>query len=362
MKILSFLIMLILLASSAQAFGIAPSRTKVAFEPGFSREYDVKVINDEKANASVGVSVVGELSEFVDVITPRIELNSNKEYSSINFRISLPKTMEYGKHKAELRLTRYLGGDGISANIMLAHPIIVDVPAELSHVSAKLYVDEKAIYLNLSNPKEDAENVSLALSVLDGDKHVFEYQLTQISIPGKTSKSIRVEHELKQGEYLIKCNVTSEQIIESSKKIQIGKPDATIEYQTPVFYAGEINPLNVHVTNNWNKEFTTKFRTILRSGEKTISSGSSENFNLGKYQSQDIKLYIDAAKAKPGLYQLKLELNFGDNIKSKQIPIGLIKRENSAPRQSIPLWPVFAFIALILIIAGAVYYVKQQKI
>jgi hypothetical protein len=365
MKPLMLALMLILASSQALGYGISPSRTLVEFQPGFSREYRVRAINDEQLTAKVVVSVSGELAEYIEILTPQVSFAPGEEHAEVRFRLSLPENMEYGVHMAELRFTRLVTAEGISAQIMLAHPLRVNVPPELSHVSARLAADEQSLHINVTNPlARAAEGVWVSLELHD-EGLAYAHELSELTVPAQGWHLVSVEHDLMQGEYQAKYTIVHKAEIDKEQTIAIGRPDPEFRYSTPVFYAGEINPLSLDVINNWNREYKALIRSTLEQNGKVVSRGVTEDFTLDRYGNRSISVFVDATQAKQGLSVLKLELIFGDNVKAETLQTAFIRREEGAkpfkPAKPFSFLPLIAFCTLLFLMGAAIWYIKKQQ-
>ncbi|HII72152.1 TPA: hypothetical protein HA265_05340 [Candidatus Woesearchaeota archaeon] len=328
-------------APGAEAIGVGPSRKIISFAAGQEISDELMAINNDRKAVRLGIYAQGEFSDSVTFERTLYDIGEGQVLTAIPYRLKMPASAKPGEHKLELVVREFppgtdIEGSTVTAAIAVISEIIIKVPYPGKYAEGKMFVsnaenmdkDTQFTIMVYNYGSEDIDQLSATVDIYSptGDK-VGSAETNRRS--AKSKEEIRLAamwpKEVKMGSYIAKVTVKyddKEFFIE--QPFDIGR--FTIELsdvKVDNFRLGDVAKFDVSLMNNWNKQIDGVFIEFI------IDDNNGNEMNRFKTAAIDIpagelgKLegYWYTADVMPGIYQVKMQVNYAKKITQKIMTI-----------------------------------------
>ncbi|MBI4441187.1 hypothetical protein HY639_03395 [Candidatus Woesearchaeota archaeon] len=359
-------IMFLLVLPMVFSLGIAPAKREVQFQPGLSQHYEIRIINNERRDMDVVLSVDGQLHDYIILDKERISLTKDDAQKTIGYTITLPEVLEPGLNRARIIADETvpnvrLGEGYVTAQLSVSSFVDVTAPYPEKYVDANFDVvmDEEDIALKakVSNRgTRDVSQLSADFSVFDRDKQLFEETTQERALThGGSNELIATvkRKDIAPGLYSATATLDYDGTsFRLTKDFQIGSAAILINDFDQYFVKDKINELTLDIESAWNREIMGAFAQIyvFKNG-KEVATSKSASFALDPYAKKHVLSYFDATGLAIGDYDATVVLHYGGDTTKKEKKITLLtKEEFTATRDNnMQTTLIVAFITLVIV-------------
>jgi len=324
-----FLFLIIYSISGVLAIGVTPGRTTLDFSPGLKKNVDVTVINSQKSDVELSISVQGELSKSISLKQTSLKMKSSEEEKKISFEINLPEKLEPGLHTAEIvikhKSVREASGQAnINTELAVVTQVSVYVPYPGKYIDAQLSItgDEKKkkFVIPIVNRGEQTINSAKAqIQVYDSNgKHLRNIETNSISLEPSAKGELYADWTVNvpKGRYNAKATITydgNEYLVE--KEFDVGEFVLDLmQVFIKDFRLGEIAKFNLVVRNKWNEPISRAYAEmkVFDDDFNEIADVKSATYDIPAGMKTEMVYYWDTKGISPGLYDANIILYYAD--------------------------------------------------
>jgi hypothetical protein len=321
--------LLIFSSFSAFALGVTPGRTTLDFSPGLKKNIEITIINSQKSDVDLSISVQGELNKSISLKQDSLKIKSTEEEKKISFEISLPDKLEPGLHTAEVVISQKSGKPGsgqanIGTELAVVTQISVYVPYPGKYIDAQLSVtgDEKKkkfVIPIVNRGRETIEKANAVISIynLQG-KLIKNIETNSISLAPSAKGEISAEWmiDAPMGKYKAKAVISYDgQSYLVEKEFEVGEFVLDLlQVFVKDFKLGEIAKFNLVVKNKWNEPIARAYAEmrVLDKSMNEIADVKSATYDIPAGLQTDIIYYWDTKDISAGLYNANIILYYAD--------------------------------------------------
>ncbi|MDP3881250.1 MAG: hypothetical protein Q8Q31_00010 [Nanoarchaeota archaeon] len=326
---IAFIFLIVYGLPGVLALGVTPGRTTLDFSPGLKKNVDVTVINSQKSNVDLGISVQGELSSSIKLKQNSLNMKSNEEEKKISFEINLPDQLEPGLHTAEIVIRQKSartssGQANINTELAVVTQVSVYVPYPGKYIDAQLSItgDEKRkkfVIPIVNRGKETIQKASAVISIYDSQgKFVRNIETNSISIDPSAKAEIAADWvvNVPQGRYNAKAVIDydgQDYIVE--KEFDVGEFVLDLmQVFVKDFRLGDIAKFNLVVRNKWNEPISRAYAEMRVFDEEfnEIADIKSATYDIPAGMKTEMVYYWDTKGVSAGLYNANIVLYYAD--------------------------------------------------
>ncbi len=339
------ILILVIISSNVSALGIAPAISEHAFTPGMEKTITLKIVNSEKSDSSVFISVDGELADYITIDTPEFEMTKDMEFKKISYTFKLPNDIgKPGPHESRILInTKPKGteskGTQIAAKVVVYSRLRVFVPypgeyAEIKLIAPNFNVGKTSYFgveiNNLGTEDFFADSFIEVLSPLNaeiaslvGDRAPVKSKETELVSIGWTPEAagnMLAVSEVVYGE--------EQKSAKDEKKFAVGNPDIEIvNISADNFRLGGIAKFEIIIKSAWNEPIGDVYATFIIQDEngELYSRHTSEHVSISEMGMQRIPAYLETDKLSERRYQMKVILYYLDKEDEKIFDIDVGK-------------------------------------
>jgi len=335
-NLFGFIILLVLLAGGVDALGITPGRKTIEYAPGFDKEIQISVLNNDHKNMEVVLMVQGELNQSILLSEAKLEFLPSEESKPLKYKLTLPNNLEPGLHTAEilaLDVPKSSGGSYVGATVAIIHQIHVYVPYPGKYADADLNIldaEENGIATFIvpviNRGKLGIANIYAIVEVynLDYEKKArIETDFKSIEPGARIELSGKWHIDVNSGDYIAKVSVFYDGESRTfEKQFPVGDKKLTIEsILVNNFQLGQIAKLQILVENRWSHNLTGVYANLFVYNHEgqvmaDVKSSSEEITALAK---KELIAYWDTAGVSEGEYDGKLLVRYGEKSADKNL-------------------------------------------
>ena len=341
-KVLNYLIFLLVLTSTVNALGIAPSDTYISFEPYGAGSFEIMLINngDESVNASVNLG--GPFSEYFNMVNGVQEVKAGSSTKYI-VEYSFPASLDlHGPVNHDLNVNQEITErkEGISASLVVVARVVVDVPYPERYLEYGLSVEDvnegEELNFNFNIANKGEGNIfgfksNLIIYDPSTEEKLFEVEDSASSLISgvKVTKTINVDSsEIGGGTFVADSFVTYDGIETDHRNItfKVGYEDVeVIEYPFNATFGG-IRKLMFVVDNKWNIAINdVVIETYIEKNGVPITERSISNgFDLKALGEKNVPVYLDISNVNQGAYQLVVTIKYNGSEKIQKFDFSVI--------------------------------------
>ncbi len=384
MRVAVLAIAFLIILPTVFSIGIAPAKREFTFQSQPQR-YDIKIINNEKRDMDVILSVEGVLRDYVKFDQTRVNLTKEEDQKTVGYTVTLPDTLEPGLNRARIIAEETVpnirfGESYVAAKLNVVSFIEVNVPYPEKYVVAILNVaateekiDVRAAVANKG--LEDIDTLSGTLGIFEENKKVASQSLQARQLKQDTSDELLATFkakDVKPGLYSANAMITyDDKSLRLIKDFQIGKVAVNILDFDKYFSQNKINEFNIDIESAWNKEIKNAYAEtfVFRNG-KEVASFKGTSFDLKPEEKKRITLYFNTQGLELGEYDATVVLHYTGNTNKKEGKLSVITKEayetKAAEKGGINTYLIMALIALVavlivFIIVVMVFFMKTSK-
>lgn len=335
-------VILVLLAmfmiSGVCALGVSPGRTTIDFKPDLERVVNFEIINSEGKDIEFGLSVDGELADYINFGARKISISGGEERKAFSYDLKLPSSLEPGLRTGRVIITEIpkdVGGSEsyVAATLAVATQLHVNVPFPGKYASSGLIVyntepgeDITFVFPVVSKGEFDLTSVRANVDVYNrANEKVGSFNTQSISIPSGERKELvyKWSSNLSIGEYRADATlIYDEGTLTLERIFSVGSKELELqEINVGDFNLGEIVKLEMLVENKWSEPITDAYieTRILDEQEDVVASFKSSSYDLGALAKEVFVSYWDTAGVKVGTYATDVAIYYGEKVSRKNL-------------------------------------------
>ena len=330
-KIILWILVILLALQLVTAIGIRPAKTTVVFEnsPDYSGQFSV--VNNDYQELTLKISVIGEMSEYVDLKTTELRFREIDEAKKVEFEVHLPSDIQPGISSAEIVVEQKLEGNlenAVSSKVVLKHKIHIEGPYPEKHIKAKLNFHDRGDTIgfvseveNIGEKNIDSINTIFYVNDKKQDLHTLKTETTSLRKGENKLLKAEISKEVfERGEFEVAAvTLYDDQKIEVVKKMLVGKPEVDITYFDPYFIANRINRYSMDLFNKWNKKVENVYVDVeLKKDGESIDEFRTKSISIEGFLTETIQDFFDARDKNPGKYSFDMVVNFWNTYKMEE--------------------------------------------
>lgn len=327
MKRYILLIMMLLIATTVQAVGIAPSH--YSFENSDTQHLTLKVTDSK--DGVFRLSTEGELAD--GILLPVDEITVKNGLAKINYIMDFPENLPPGEHEGRIILTRDFTNDDsqVTARLSVAQKIILHVPYEGKYVDANLFIspvnvnDPILITSHMINRGTEEAKVTGFITIQKDGEDISQIIIPNTDVPLSGIEQVKVYGEglTQEGVYtaIASFSYGTQRLITVEKNFVVGEYIAEPRLiEAKEFVLGDLNRIDITVDNEWNRELQDFFAIvqILDGNGDVIGEFKTDTLSLAAFETGVLQGYWDTKSIQPGRYNVLVELHYGEKISQKQ--------------------------------------------
>jgi len=329
-KLLIWLIIALVLASSVYSLGIAPGHTDLNFEPNAEQKIKLKLINSDNQPMQVVLYADGELSKYISFEQPLLEIRADEKEKYAYYTVKLPASFEkQGTHSADIvaraiPIATSNEGVGVSASVAVVSKLNVIVPysgkyAEITLFSPNFELDKGGNFAvevrNLGT--EDILQGQLVIEVLGPvNDRIALLKSESFNLASKQNQIVTVNWipSVGLGSYKAVASLIYEGANAKDERVfNIGELAIKIlDISVKDFKLGGIAMFDIMLENTWNDKIPGVYGDITVKDEagKTYTKFKTASVDMSSNEKQKIQAYWDTNNVGPGNYKLNIILNY----------------------------------------------------
>ncbi len=331
-----------MLAPLSSALSISPGRIAMDFVPGYEDEFEGHIASD--VTKQIDVSVEGELSDYMELLTPEeITVYANSP-SAYRFRIKLPEKFDVpGTHVGYVFASEHV--DAVSgmaiARVKVGTTIWVHVPYPGKYAEMKMDIENPKVRENVlfkvTVTNRGKENISMAnceVEIVDlENKTVARLQAEGRPIEITKTEIFQVSwfSDASPGLYKAKARVFYDgETAATEREFNLGAPLIKItNVSAKAIENGTIGKIFTQIRSFWNEEIADVYAELRIRDEKgdVIASDKSQNVVASPFAVMTVTNYWDTTEgAEPGDYKAQVILHYLDKNDTAEVDIEVVSK------------------------------------
>jgi hypothetical protein len=332
-------ILMLLLINNIHALGITPGRTTLNYEPGFEKEIEFSILNNEHKNMQVMLMVNGGLNSSVTLYNGLIDFSASETSKQFKYKFKAPDEIAKipGLHTADIIALEIPksneAGTFVGATLAVVSQIYVYVPCPGKCIDADLNVfdAEQNATATFAVPvinrgKTGIGEVRAVIDIytpLNQKVETIETDYYSLEPGARTELTGKWFVNVNSGNYLAKANVFYDGESKSfEKQFAVGIQALSIEsILVSNFRLGEIAKLQILVENKWNQELKSVFANLLvyNNDNQAMADIKSASEIIPALSKKELIAYWDTVGVKEGEYNGKLMVKYGEKTADKNL-------------------------------------------
>ena len=392
--IISMIILMLASAMTVSAIGVSPAKYSTYLNPDNDLIYSFWLVNKEKNNLTVDMSVKGELSPYITIHNSSIILNDTEELKEAYFTMHHPLSLgKPGPHTAEFMFSDSSSGNAEQARgsieviptVNAIFEVIAPYPGKYieSGFNIESRNSKQPVYFIFpvsNHGQEDIESIYAVIEIYHPDGRLMNtIQSDKIPLDSKKSTQLRASQQgLSNGRYNAKA-----ELFYDDKNLIFEKPFDYGEWKVILtdlrvekFKIGDFTIFNFTLSNNWNidAEEVQADITITNNQDYFYTTASSIN-TIPANSSAEFEAYWDTSlDVDIGEYYFTIEIYYSNYSKRKIERFNLEEnriitkyytptldiKEKVMTKSNIQKFKTISFIILILIISIIAFFVLMK--
>ncbi|MBD3252826.1 hypothetical protein GF386_03785 [Candidatus Pacearchaeota archaeon] len=339
LNVLTILFIVLLAVPFASSLGITPGRTVIDYESGLEKDISFSVLNNEKKNMKVLLTVSGDLNESITLYDNLIEFKPGDESKSFKYKIKLPDSLSNkpGLHTADIVALEVpeanAEGAFVGATVAVVSQVHVNVPcagkcidAELDVLDAQSNGSASFIVTVINRGKLGIGDVRAVIDIytpLNEKVKTIETDYRSLEAGKSTALTGKWKVEVPSGNYLAKVTVFYDGESQSfEKQFVVGDEILSIEsILVNNFRLGEIAKLQILVENKWNKDLKSVFANLIVYNEdnQVMTDIKSASEDIPSLTKKELIAYWDTVGVNVGEYSGKLMVRYDGKSTDKNL-------------------------------------------
>ncbi len=365
--------MVIFLVQICGAVGLAPSRTKIDFQPYLKQSIVMHVINSENREMFVKLYVKGDLKDYIKISETNLKLGPN-EIKTFNVDLELPDDIDKpGIHDnrvgaVETSDPSKAAGAMIGAVAGVESQLWIKVPHKDKYIETQLSAtntkvgEDVTFTLTVSNQGIfDLTQVSSNLNVYDFDNNLIKVLKTESRPLNKLASTSFIltmpTDNLKIGKYKVVADIKYDEL---NKKMETGFKigDFLIKInklEIAPIEQGTIGEFLVHLENFWPdmiEEISLELK--IKQDNKVLDIVDGGPYSLSGWETKMIPMYWKSGDSDIGDYNAEIVVSYGDKTAKAESLFKVVTRSKAVTESPFSYFVPIA-LALILIIGFIIY-------
>ncbi|MEK6822385.1 MAG: hypothetical protein AABY13_01040, partial [Nanoarchaeota archaeon] len=304
------------------------ARASVTFIPGDEFVKTFRVINDEKFDAFVRVSVEGDLASYVTIDDALPSLG--EDGTDITYRVNFPREAPPpGEHILRIYVEPVLATDSsnVAAHVRLAHKLTVTVPPEGAFPTLDLDIrevrDKVELTANVRNVgTRDITSMTPTFALLEEGKQgdpVASAVLGAQSLRAGDKQSMTTRFDaaaIIPGVYEARVSLDYDgKTAELTRAWQRGSPTLQLLNAPTFVKAGDISPFDLTVKSNWNQGLRNIYAEIMvvDQADTIVRSFRTETIDIAARDEVTFTSFFDARGLGQDKLRVKVKFYLGAN-------------------------------------------------
>lgn len=327
-KIILAAALLVMASNIAFAIGIGPSRQYVSFTPGETVQSELIVLNDQHQDFTAEATVQGDLVDYIEIGTPRVEVTAEDPLVKILFTIAFPEQEpKPGEHEIEIVVKQLPAaaesqqGTFVTANVALISQLIVRVPYPGKYADGNMFISgnenpdtpTRFTLMIYNFGKDDIAEAYSSIEILDPDREKVAEVLTD-SKPIMSKQEAKIEGiwepEVSKGAYTAIATIHYDDLnftIEKGFNLGIFAIYVADIY-VKQFRLGEIAKFEIILENGWNTEIQDVYAELMieDGAGRQVAQYQTEKIAIPANNVGQLEAYWDTAGMQTGIYKVLL--------------------------------------------------------
>ncbi|MBW2972544.1 hypothetical protein KY359_05910 [Candidatus Woesearchaeota archaeon] len=337
----AMLFMAVLLASSALAIGIAPSKAAFPFQPSGQINYDLDIVNNAAEDLEVLLYAKGEFSDKVTIEPQMLKMSASENSRKVTVKLTMPERMQVaGTHTIDIFAVGTTPADSgertvVKADVAVISKLLIEVPYPEKYAEAALHVldteEGRPTQFSIAVFNKGNEDISQAyaeVQVYDSETNTVDVvQTEKTAIPaGKDTKlTISSSKMYSKGHYTVKAIVYYDgRGIQLQGEFDVG--EVSIDIKSLVvdsFTLGGVAKFDLLLYNNWDSELKNVYAEMQITGEdnKEYTNFKTVATDIQPKQVGRLEGYWYTEGVMPGIYTATITLHYANRISQKQFEL-----------------------------------------
>ncbi len=384
-KGLLFFFLFLLLLSSVSAWGINPARQRATYTTE-QQELFVTIKNNEHLEGYFKVEFTGPLAPYAHYATKIIYLDKDIASVTVPFSLKLTDDLLPGTNKLAVEFHQLPAQDQstVSSLIVLVADVMVDVPMNGNHITAKLTIGQgtttKPTPITISIANKGKGDVAVWADIIikgPTNKELSSWKTPkQVIAYQRTGKIETAWEELKEpGLYTIEATLHyDDKVIVLRDTFTIGSKEVIPEsISSSRFSLGSIVPVEITVRNKWNKPIKDVFADVyvLSKSGTILQSFKTASEDVDTLSRNVLTGYWDTEKLVVGSYDMNVVVNYDGEQSQKTFSVVVKMNEFKmnettgnvvAPRNDVKNTSLLVILIFVLIITNIIIIVHFKRI
>lgn len=167
--ILPLVFILMLIVPMVSGIGISPGKRTFEHSPGQEDEVELTVYNNDNVNFTALIDAEGELADYIDFSTQKLEFDEKIEEKSFTYTLTHPFFEETGTYNGEVIVKQELSGNYAELSnvpkLEVVSGVVLEVPSIEEQEEALLETKPKEqILANKKNKEGNASQYNISIS------------------------------------------------------------------------------------------------------------------------------------------------------------------------------------------------------
>lgn len=389
-KLATYILVMVLLATSIAAIGVSPARTTIDYTADSSRDVIITIINTEGRNIAATV-YTEDKSGIVKIEDNEFDLSHNEKSKDIKLKLKLPPNMKPGITDIDIVIKQlpdeeYPSPLFIKTELAVISQIRIRAPypgkyAEIENIEVtNAIVNSTARFsvpvINFGNAT--INELQAKIKILDPDKNVKAEILSQKTTLDANRRVILEAQwntgNMPTGKYHAIAEVMFDGMTNTKEKdFNLGKLIIRLlRVETNNYQFGGIAKYDIWVQSEWNEKIKDMFGEleINDSNQQIIATLKTPTTELEPYTPTAITAFWDTSSVPIGQYFLHLRLRFNGIVQEADmisdltydgIRTRLVDISGKAVAKTFKASTLIPIIIVILLIANIIYMVRRRN-
>jgi len=340
-KLISWVLLMVLLASTVSALGIAPSSKVIDFKPGASHDVELRIINNERKDITVIVSARGQYSNITSVKDSLLKISAEEDSKTFNYKVNMPYELPPGEQKTELVITEFVTNEQTGNSLTAASSVIselrIRVPFPDKYANAKLEIragkvgEDVEFTIPVYNLGSETLNRVKAVVEIFGPtwERLGRVETNEILINAqdKGKLSAKWPAKVSPGVYHARAMVEYDgKTVQAEENFNVD--DIVVELgriEVPEFRIGEVAQFNLLLENRWNDIVKDVYADVWVSDSKgnEYMRFKTASVDIPALSMQNLTAYWYTKGVNMGVYSLGVMLHYAgrDSEISREIKV-----------------------------------------
>ena len=315
----------LLMTSFTFGLGLMPASQSVLLGRD-SGEFSLRIVNNDRVDQELRISVQGELAEYVSVDRDSLFLPSSQDHALLNVKVDVPSNKEIkpGEHLVRIIVTDVSEGTSeVSAKISLAFRLTIIVPYDGSYLDVTIFAPNfdktKGGNFIIQATNLGSENAVNVVPIVD----IYSSTNTKIATLRGEEQIVRrgetinvglpLSEELESGRYSAKASLVYSGVSTTDEKVfTVGSPEIAIDSISAMsFRLGGVAGFDIFLINQWGEDIRGVYADVeFRKDNELLEETTTATVNIPAMGRSRLQAYWDTTGMTAGIYDLVINLNY----------------------------------------------------